>query len=98
MSRNKPILDVGTRVFAAKHTQHDEHEQEEEAGDGHVDPVHSKVAHNGTAVEVVVNANAYTNSINDWRGELDAIAQNRLCACAFGGEKHGQPSITYSEN
>ena len=67
LRRNQPILDVGTRIFAAEHTQHDEHEQEEEASDGHVDPVHSEVAHNGAAVEVVVKVEAYTNiSSADW--------------------------------
>lgn len=50
----KPILDGGSRVFAAAHSDHDDGEEEEEAGHGEAHAVHGLVAHNDVTVDFVL--------------------------------------------
>lgn len=52
----KPILDGGSGVFAAAHSDHDDGEEEEEAGHGEAHTVHGLVAHNDVTVDFVLQA------------------------------------------
>lgn len=53
---NKPVLDGGSGVFAAAHADHDDGEEEEEAGHGEAHAVHRLVAHDHLAVHLVLHA------------------------------------------
>lgn len=52
----EPILDGGSGVFAAAHSDHDDGEEEEEAGHGEAHAVHGLVAHNDVTVDLVLYA------------------------------------------
>ena len=49
-----PILEGGSRVLAAAHSDHDDGEEEEEAGHGEAHAVHRLVAHDDVTVHLVV--------------------------------------------
>lgn len=63
-----PILDRRPWVFAAANTNHDDGEEEEEAGHGETHAVHRLVAHNDVTVDFILNARyggtSYTESRN----------------------------------
>ncbi len=48
---SSPVLDVGSRVLAAEHTQHDQHEHKEEQCQRHEDSVHRHVANDAVTVQ-----------------------------------------------
>lgn len=52
----EPILDGGSGVLAAAHSDHDDGEEEEEAGHGEAHAVHRLVAHNDVTVHLVLYA------------------------------------------
>lgn len=52
--RHEPVLDRGSGVFAAAHSDHDEGEEEEEAGHGEAHTVHRLVAHDDVTVHLVL--------------------------------------------
>jgi len=52
----QPVLDGGSGVLAAAHEDHDDGEEEEEAGHGEAHAVHRLVADNDVAVHLVVDA------------------------------------------
>lgn len=59
----EPILDGGSGVLAAAHSDHDDGEEEEEAGHGEAHAVHRLVAHNDVTVHLVLYA-GYTGAAN----------------------------------
>lgn len=59
----EPILDGGSGVLAAAHSDHDDGEEEEEAGHGEAHAVHRLVAHNDVTVHLVLYAR-YTGAAN----------------------------------
>lgn len=54
--RYEPILDGSSGVFAAAHLDHDDGEEEEEAGHGEAHAVHGLVAYNDVTVDLVLYA------------------------------------------
>lgn len=54
--QHKPVLDGGPRVLAAAHSDHDEGEEEEEAGHGEAHAVNRLVAYDDVAVHRVLYA------------------------------------------
>lgn len=68
----QPVLDGGAGVLAAAHSDHDDGEEEEEAGHGEAHTVHRLVAHDDIAIHlarVVVGAHAETwNLTKGWDG------------------------------
>lgn len=59
--RYEPILDGRSRVLAAAHADHDDGEEEEEAGHGEAHAVHGLVAHDDVTVHLVIYK-GYTGS------------------------------------
>lgn len=53
---NKPVLDGGSGVFTATHADHDDGEEEEEAGHGEAHAVHRLVAHDDLTVHLVLHS------------------------------------------
>lgn len=51
---SSPILNNCTWVFAAADSDHDDREEEEEAGHGKTHPVHWLVAHNNITINLVL--------------------------------------------
>lgn len=58
-ARYQPILEVGSRVLAAAHSDHDDGEEEEEAGHGEAHSVHRLVADNDVTVHQVMGYARY---------------------------------------
>lgn len=68
--KRKPVLDGGSGVFAAAHSDHDDGEEEEEAGHGEAHAVHRLVAHDDVTVHLVLHA-WYTGPAHTEAGNLD---------------------------
>lgn len=53
---HKPVLDVSSGVLAAAHADHNDGEEEEEAGHGEAHAVHGLVAHDDVTIHMVLHA------------------------------------------
>lgn len=73
----EPILDGGSGVLAAAHSDHDDGEEEEEASHGEAHAVHRLVAHNDVTVHLVLYAR-YTGAANTETRNLSESTQRRL--------------------
>ena len=67
--KRKPVLDGGSGVFAAADSDHDDGEEEEEAGHGKAHAVHRLVAHDDVTVHLVLHA-WYTGPTHTEAGNL----------------------------
>lgn len=74
--KREPVLDGGSGVFAAAHSDHDDGEEEEEAGHGEAHAVHRLVAHDDVAVHLVLHA-WYTGPTHTEAGNLEPGKRRR---------------------
>ncbi len=51
---DSPVLDVRPRVLTAEHTQHDQHENEIEAGERYEDPIDSQESNDAITIQETV--------------------------------------------